>query len=224
MSSHTGEDALTHASLIWCDQASVKGEEVQGKQAEGGALPLAAPPLLLLKRKKEDAMTTGNETHAGGGTTRQRVEAAPAAPLVVIVEEQPAVQELLRWMLLLAGYRTRVYAEREAVLTWGEQALKPGDDPAVLLLDLSLRSAAEAADYVRRVRAHWQESCDLLPAIIILTTQPPVQTALGTRERVLLKPFHVHDLLALIQQAAPVGSAEQKRGCPGEREADAADQ
>jgi hypothetical protein len=47
-----------------------------------------------------------------------------------------------------------------------------------------------------------------VPRLIILTTQPQVQAALGARERVLLKPFHVHDLLALIQQAAPVGSAD----------------
>ena len=46
------------------------------------------------------------------------------------------------------------------------------------------------------------------PSIIILTTQPQVQAALLTRERVLLKPFHVHDLLTLIQQTAPVCSAD----------------
>jgi DNA-binding response OmpR family regulator len=137
-------------------------------------------------------------------------------PLIVIVEEQPAVRELLRWMLLLAGYRTRMYAEREAALTGREQASQAGDGPAVLLLDLSLRSAAEAEEYVRRARTHWQESCDLVPHIIILTTQPQVQAALGSRECVFLKPFHVHDLLALIQRAAPVGSSEQKRGFPVE--------
>jgi DNA-binding response OmpR family regulator len=80
------------------------------------------------------------------------------------------------------------------------------EQPAVLLLDVSLHPAAEAAEYVRRVRAHWQESCSVVPSIIILTTQPRVRAALGSEERVLLKPFHVHDLLALIQQAAPICS------------------
>lgn len=153
-------------------------------------------------------MTIGDQTHIGRDTTPSRAEAAQpqTAPLVVIVEEQPAVRELLRLMLVLAGYRSRVYADREALLTPREQALQAGDDPAVLLLDLSLHSAAEAAEYVRRVRAHWQVSCSVMPAIVILTTQPQVQAALGSEEQVLLKPFHVHDLLAPIRQVAPVDS------------------
>ena len=148
-------------------------------------------------------MTIGDETHTDRGTSLSRAEAAQpqTAPLIVIVEEQPAVRELLHWMLLLAGYRTRMYAEMEAILV-----LQPGYGPEVLLLDLSLHSAAEAQEYVRRVRAHWQLSYSVMPAIIILTTQPQVQAALLPREQVLLKPFHVHDLLALIQQAAPVCS------------------
>lgn len=153
-------------------------------------------------------MTTGDETHTERGALLSWAEAARSAPLIVIVEEQPAVRELLRLMLVLAGYRSRVYAEREAHVTSREQALQAGDDPAVLLLDLSLRSAAEAEEYVRRVRTQWQEICPVLPTLIVLTTQPQVQAALGTREQVLLKPFHVHDLLALIQQAAPVSSAD----------------
>ena len=156
-------------------------------------------------------MTIGDETHTDRGTTRERaVTAQPqTAPLIVIVGEQPAVRELLRLMLGLAGYRSRVYAEREAILTQREQLLQPGDDLAVLLLDLSLHSAAEAQEYVRRVRTYWQESCTVVPSIIILTTQPQVQAALGSEEQVLLKPFHVHDLLALIQQTAPVGEAAE---------------
>lgn len=154
-------------------------------------------------------MTTGDETHTDRGAILSRAEDAQAAPLIEIVEEQPAVRELLRLMLVLAGYRTRVHTDREAALTGRAQALPPGDDPAVLLLDLSLHSAAEAVEYVRRVRAHWQESCTVVPSIIILTTQPQVQAALGFEERVLLKPFHVHDLLTLIQQTAPVGEAAE---------------
>ena len=151
-------------------------------------------------------MTIGDETHTARGATLSRAEDAQVAPLIEIVEEQPAVRELLRLMLVLAGYRSRVYAEREAILARREQTLQPGDDPALLLLDLSLHSAAEAQEYVRRVRAHWQEICTAVPSIIILTTQPQVQAALLPREQVLLKPFHVHDLLTLIQQTAPVCS------------------
>src|SRR5690348_12262106 len=125
-------------------------------------------------------MTSGDETHTDRGTSFSRAEAAQpqTAPLIVIVEEQPAVRELLRLMLVLAGYRTRVYADRELILIRREQPLQAGDDPAVLLLDLSLHSATEAQEYVHRVHVHWQLSYSALPAIVILTTQPQVQAAL----------------------------------------------
>ena len=186
-----------------------QGDQASGKEGKNKSSEQKEPHSLWQRlntareEKKEDAMTIGDETHTDRGTSLSRAEAAQpqTAPLIVIVEEQPAVRELLHWMLLLAGYRTRMYAEREAILV-----LQPGDGPEVLLLDLSLHSAAEAQEYVRRVRAHWQLSYSVMPAIIILTTQPQVQAALLPREQVLLKPFHVHDLLALIQQAAPVCS------------------
>ena len=81
-----------------------------------------------------------------------------------------------------------------------------GDDPVVLLFDLSLLGANEAADFLRRLRAHWQDAGGMLPQIIVLTTSTQVQAELGQRERVLQKPFHVQDLIALIQQALLVAS------------------
>jgi CheY-like chemotaxis protein len=155
-------------------------------------------------------MTTGNEHSTHGGAMLPRREAAPVAPLIAIGEQQPAVRELLSCMLHLAGYRTWVFAGREAFLTGrAVQALPAGEIPAALLLDLSLHSASEAQEYLHRVRCHWLEACTDLPAIIVLTTQPQVQAALFLRERVLLMPFHVHDLLARTQQAAPVRSTEE---------------
>ena len=49
-----------------------------------------------------------------------------------------------------------------------------------------------------------QKVCAVLPRIIVLTTHPQAQAELGTRERVLLKPFHVRDLRASIQQVTSV--------------------
>jgi DNA-binding response OmpR family regulator len=81
-----------------------------------------------------------------------------------------------------------------------------GDDPVVLLLDLSLLCSNEAADFLRRLRARWQDTGGMLPQIIVLTTNTQMHAALGLRERVLQKPFHVRDLIALIQQVIPVTS------------------
>jgi DNA-binding response OmpR family regulator len=84
--------------------------------------------------------------------------------------------------------------------------MTPGDDPVLLLLDLSLFCVTEAADFLCHLRARWQDAGSALPPVIVLTTSKQVQAELGPRERVLQKPFHVRELLALIRQAIPVAS------------------
>jgi CheY-like chemotaxis protein len=128
-----------------------------------------------------------------------RVETVPTAPHILIAEDQPAIRELLRWALHLAGYRATVCAGRQAILTWRDQPMA-SEDASVLLLDVSLLCTKAVADFLRHVRAHWQDA-DVLPQIIVLTTNTQVQADLGQKERVLQKPFHVRDLITLIQQA-----------------------
>ena len=140
--------------------------------------------------------------NAEGHSMLLRAEPPPGAPLILIVEREAAVQEVLCWMLLLAGYRAIVCADHNVALTWGEQ-INPVEDPALILLDLSLPSAIGAADFLARLRARWQEAGKMLPPIIVLTTSPPVRAELEPRECLLLKPFHVRDLLSLIQGLAP---------------------
>ncbi len=82
----------------------------------------------------------------------------------------------------------------------------PRDEPVFLLLDLSLLDVADATDFLHHLRARWYEAGGVPPAVIVLTTSKQVQVALGTSERVLQKPFHVRELLALIQQVIPVTS------------------
>jgi DNA-binding response OmpR family regulator len=153
-----------------------------------------------LTRKKEDEMTAGNTDNACGHMTLPRAELLSAAPHILIAEEQPAIQDLLCWTLRLAGYRPMVCAGRQAALTWRDQAMPPGNDPVVLLLDLSLLSVTDAADFLRHLRARWQDTGGVVPQVIVLTTSKQVQTELGLRERVLQKPFHVRELLGLIRQ------------------------
>ncbi len=153
-----------------------------------------------MNRHVEDAETSA---------TLLRKEHVPAAPHILIAEQQPVIQELLCRILQLAGYRTTVCADRQAALTWREQTM-PGDDPALMLLDLSLLCASEAADFLHHLRKRWQEAGYMLPQIIVLTTSTQVQAELGKKEYALQKPFHVRELLALIRQIILVasGSAE----------------
>jgi DNA-binding response OmpR family regulator len=131
-------------------------------------------------------------------------------PHILIAEDQPAIQDLLCWTLQLAGYRPTVCAGRQAALTWRDQAMAPGDGPALLLLDLSLLCVTDAADFLHHLRARWREASGVLPQIIVLTTSKQVQEELEMRERVLLKPFHVRELLALIRQVIPRASRSEE--------------
>ena len=128
-----------------------------------------------------------------------------AAPLILIAEEHPAIQELLSTALALAGYRTTICAGRHAALSWIDPltiACALLHRPALLLLDLSLPDT-HTADSLSHLRTRWHDACGGLPQIIVLTTSKQVQKDLATQERVILKPFHIQELLALIQQVMP---------------------
>jgi len=129
----------------------------------------------------------------------------PSAPHVLVVEDHPAIQDLLRWTLELAGYRTTVCAGEQAAFTQVERAMQAGDCPAVLLLDLSFPDT-NATDFLRLLRIRWYNACGTFPQIIVLTTSKKVQEDLAPLERVMLKPFHIQDLLTLIQQVIPCAS------------------
>lgn len=153
-------------------------------------------------------MTAGNADtdNTGGCTALPQADTAPVAPHILIAEDQPAIQELLRWTLQLAGYRTTVCGGRNAALTWKNQAMPSGDFPIVLLLDLSLLGASEAADFLRHLRTRWQDAGGVLPQIIVLTTNKQVLAEVGMQERVLQKPFHIRELLVLVEQVILVAS------------------
>jgi DNA-binding response OmpR family regulator len=136
-------------------------------------------------------------------TTLLRRGPVRAAPHILIAEQQPAIRELLCRILQLAGYRTTVCGDRQSALTWREQAMLE-DDPALILLDLSLLCAGEAADFLHLLRERWQEAGHVLPQVIVLTTNTQMQAELVTGEQVLQKPFHVREMLALIRQVLPV--------------------
>jgi len=146
---------------------------------------------------------TGNADNASARTALARADADPTTPRILIAEDQPAIQELFCWVLQLAGYRTTVCAGRQAALTWKDRAMPSEDHPALMLLDLSIPSTTDAADFLRQLRARWLGACGGLPQIIVLTTSKQMQEDLAPEEHVVLKPFHVRDLLAPIQRVIP---------------------
>ena len=150
-------------------------------------------------------MTTVEQNELDKHRALPQVNTLPAASPILIAEEQAAIQELLSTTLALAGYRTTVCAGRQAVLTWLDQITPCGDCPALLLLDLSLPDTHEA-NFLSHLRTRWHDACGVLPQIIVLTTSKQVQEDLAPEEHVVLKPFHVWDLIALIRRVIPFAS------------------
>lgn len=157
-------------------------------------------------------MTTGNAVtdNTDGCAVLPQGDTMPVAPHILIAEDQPAIQELLRQALQLAGYRATVSGGRHAALAWRDQALLPSDSPCVLLLDLSVLCMAEATAFLCRLRDDWRDAGGTLPQIIVLTTNTQVQAELGLRECVLQKPFHIRELLTLIQKVIPAASRSEE--------------
>lgn len=164
----------------------------------------------LRRRKKERSMTTDNtDNDACGHTALQGANVVSAVPHILIVEDRPTTRELLYWVLQLAGYRTTACIGGQAALTWINKAMPSGDFPALILLDLSIPCTDDAANFLRQLRAQWHHACGVLPQIIVLTTYKNVQEDLMARERVVLKPFHIQDLMALIEEVIPSASRSE---------------
>ena len=157
-------------------------------------------------------MTAGNADtdNVSRRATLRWADAVPETPHILIAEDQPAIRDLLCWTLQLAGYRPTVCAGRQAVLTWRDQSIPPGDRPTLLLFDLSLLGVTEAADFLHHLRARWRDADGVMPQIIVLTTNTQVHAELGRRECVLQKPFHVRELIALIRQMIPATSRSEE--------------
>jgi CheY-like chemotaxis protein len=128
-----------------------------------------------------------------------RKDTPSSLPHILIVEDNPAIKELLDWVLGLAGYRTTVCAGGQTALTWIDETVLSGERFALILIELSF-SVANALDSLHHLRTHWYNVYGTLPQVIVLTTSKQVQEALAPMERVILNPFHIQELLTLIQQ------------------------
>lgn len=147
--------------------------------------------------------------------TSPGIDVLPSASHILVAEDHPDIQELLRWTLKLAGYHTMVCAGGQAAFTWVDGAMQSSNCPALILIDLSFPDT-NATDFLHHLRARCYTSCGVLPQIIVLTTSKKVQEDLAPLEHVVLKPFHIQDLLTLIQQVIP-GASPSGTAHPGEK-------
>jgi two-component system OmpR family response regulator len=113
---------------------------------------------------------------------------------ILLVEDDPAIADLLRRVLVRAGYTVRVAIDgREALEELGE------DIPAVLILDIILPgvSGFTILEYIHQRQI-------ILP-IIVITANPLHRDSLQNAGiiHVLIKPFRLEELLNALH--APFG-------------------
>lgn len=130
---------------------------------------------------------------------------------ILVVEDNAAVTDMICCILECAGYQAIACAGRKAALTWVKRALEGGYSPALILLDVGF-PPTNPVDFLSHLQGQFSGAHFTLPAIVLLTTCRAFHDEFAAVERVILKPFHVRDLLAEVQKAF-LFNKEQTREC-----------
>lgn len=122
-------------------------------------------------------------------------------PVVLVVDDNPAIRDMVSWALELDGYEPAEAAEGQEALDWLSNAVHEGRYPAVILLDLAM-PGMDGNTFLQRMQKQWEASLPR-PAVVVITagTGGPDAASLGV-EQVIVKPFHVRDLLDVVRQLA----------------------
>jgi CheY-like chemotaxis protein len=120
-------------------------------------------------------------------------------PIVLVIDDNPAIRDMVSWALELDGYEPAEAAEGQEALDWIRNASLEGRHPSVILLDLAM-PGMDGSTFLQHVHAQW-EATRPPPAVIVITagTNKPNASMPGVAE-VIVKPFHVRDLLDKVRQ------------------------
>jgi two-component system chemotaxis response regulator CheY len=118
-------------------------------------------------------------------------------PLVLVIEDHPATQKVISYMLLFQGYQPICATNGQEALEWIESALHTGQYPAAILLDLFM-PIMDGTRFLSCLRSQWQAPVPL-PPTILLTVDQGNHDSLACTD-VLLKPFHVKELMASLKR------------------------
>ena len=120
------------------------------------------------------------------------------SPVVLVIDDNPAIRDMVAWSLEFDGYESVEAAEGQEALDWMLNAAREGRYPSVILLDLAM-PGMDGKTFLERLHTQW-EPMHPLPPIIVITagTKGMDAGSLGV-EHVVVKPFHVRDLLDMIR-------------------------
>lgn len=118
-------------------------------------------------------------------------------PLVLVIEDHPATQKVISYMLLFQGYQPVCVTNGQEALEWLEDAARTEQYPTAILLDLFM-PIMDGSRFLACLRSQWQARVPV-PPTILLTVDQGNHDALACTD-VLLKPFHVKELMASLKR------------------------
>lgn len=127
-------------------------------------------------------------------------------PLVLVIEDHPATQKVISYMLLFQGYQPVCTTNGQEALEWIENALHTGQYPTAILLDLFM-PVMDGTQFLSRLRSRWQAPVPV-PPTILLTVDQGNHDALACTD-VLLKPFHVKELMESLKRVCSCQTEER---------------
>lgn len=131
-------------------------------------------------------------------------ESKAERPVVLVVDDNPAILDMLSWMLHFHGYQPVCVANGQEALEWMKNALYTGQYPDAILLDLFM-PVMDGAHFLLSLRDCWRDPVSL-PPVILLTVDKSNHDHLACSD-VLLKPFHIRDLCDRLKQVDRKGLA-----------------
>jgi len=122
-------------------------------------------------------------------------------PIVLVVDDNAAIRDMVSWALELDGFEPAEASEGQEALAWMDNAAREGRYPAVILLDLSM-PGMDGDAFLRRLQAQWEKARPM-PAIVLITASQNASKLPRTYvNQVIIKPFHVRDLLNVVHDLA----------------------
>ena len=121
--------------------------------------------------------------------------------VVLVVDDNAAIRDMVSWALELDGFEAAEVADGQEALAWMDNAAREGRYPSVILLDLAM-PRMDGDTFLLSLQNQWEKARPVPPIIIITAAQETTKFPPKHVNQVIIKPFHVRDLLDAVHELA----------------------